>query len=66
MNSICLSCVLFTRDNIPVKENQYIQVFIIWLTQIIKINALKSNDILYISIDYYMQSHYTSLNLWTY
>ena len=64
MNSICLSCILYTCDNVPVKENQYIQVFIIWLTQIVKINALQATDILHITVDQptydYMQSHYTS------
>jgi hypothetical protein len=64
MNSICLSCILYTCENAQVAENQYIQVFVMWLTQIVKINALKSNDILHITIDQptydYMQSHYTS------
>ena len=64
METICLSCILYTCENVPVKENQYIQIFVIWLTQIVKINALKSKDILHITIDQstydYMHSHYTS------
>lgn len=65
MNSICLSCILYTCENMSPKENQYIQVFVMWLTQIIKINALHATDILHITVDQptydYMQSHYTSL-----
>lgn len=64
METICLSCILYTCENVPVKENQYIQIFVIWLTQIVKINALQSNDILHITIDQptydYTHSHYTS------
>ena len=64
MNSICLSCILYTRENVSVKENQYIQVFIMWLTQIVKINALDATDILHITVDKptfeYMLSNYTS------
>ena len=67
MNSICLSCILYTRHNVPVEQNQYIQVFIMWLTQIVKINALQANDILHITVDQltydYMQSHYTSFKI---
>ena len=51
MNSICLSCILYTRHNVPVEQNQYIQIFIILLTQIVKINALEANDILHITVD---------------
>jgi len=51
MPSLCLSCLLFTLDNKEVKDNKYVNIFIIWLTQLIKYGGLDKDDIIYIISD---------------
>ena len=51
MSSLCLSCILYTIHDKPVKENKYITIFLIWLSNLIKNGGLKKDDILHMYID---------------
>ena len=51
MPSLCLSCLLFTLDNKEVKDNKYVNTFIIWLSHLIQYGGLCKDDILYIISD---------------
>lgn len=51
MSSVCLSCIIYTLDSKSVDTNKYINIFMLWLNQIIKSNALSPNDILQVNID---------------
>jgi hypothetical protein len=51
MPSICVSCIIYTIYDKPVEENKYIQIFLIWLSQFIKISGLGKDDILHMYID---------------
>lgn len=64
MSSVCLSCIIYTLDSKSVATNKYINIFMLWLNQLIKSNVLKTNDILQVNIDQktldYIKSNYTS------
>jgi len=49
--SLCLDCVLFTLKGKPVKDNKYVQIFIMWLSICWKNAGLDKNDVLHIKID---------------
>ena len=49
--SLCLDCVLFTLKGKPVKDNKYVQIFIMWLSICWKNAGLDQNDVLHIKMD---------------
>ena len=51
MKSICLSCLVYTLKDRPVKDNAYLDVFYVWLTKVIRFGGLTQNDSLQINID---------------
>ena len=51
MKTVCVSCILYTISTTPVENNRYIEIFILWLSKLIKIRALTPNDSLHITID---------------
>ena len=51
MPSLCLSSLLFTLEHKEVKDNKYINTFIIWLSHLIQYGGLDEDDILYIISD---------------
>jgi hypothetical protein len=51
MPSLCLSCILFTLEDKEVKNNKYINTFIIWLSHLIQYGNLNEGDALYIISD---------------
>ena len=51
MPSICLSCIIYTIEGKHVQENKYIQIFLLWLSQLIKTGGLGKNDKLIMYID---------------
>ena len=51
MPSLCLSCLLFTLEDKEVKNNKYINTFIIWLSHLIQYGNLNEGDALYIISD---------------
>jgi hypothetical protein len=51
MPSLCLSCIIYTIKDKQVEENKYVQIFLIWLSQIIKAGGLDKDDILHMYID---------------
>lgn len=55
--SVLLYTILFTLEDKPVHKNEYIQMFLIWFSCLIKTQALNKNDILLIIIDKYTKSY---------
>ena len=55
--SVLLYTILFTLEDKPVHKNQYIQMFLIWFSCLIKTKALNENDTLLIIIDRYTKSY---------
>ena len=51
MKSICLSCLIYTLKDQPVKDNAYLDVFYVWLTKVIRFGGLTETDSLQINID---------------
>jgi hypothetical protein len=51
--SVCLYTILFTLEDKPVHKNQYIQMFLIWLSYVIKSKSLNENDTLCVISDRY-------------
>ena len=51
--SVCLYTILFTLEDKPVHKNQYIQMFLIWLSHVVKSKSLNENDSLWIIGDRY-------------
>ena len=51
MPSVCLSCIIYTIQDKPVEENKYIRIFLLWLSQLIKVGGLGKDDILHMYID---------------
>ena len=51
MNSVCLSCIIYTISSTPVENNRYTEIFVLWLAQLAKVNALRATDSLHITID---------------
>jgi len=51
MKSICLTCLIYTLNDRDVKDNQYINIFYIWLAKVIQSGGLTSRDSLYIIMD---------------
>jgi hypothetical protein len=51
MHSLCLSCIIYTIHDKSVEENKYVQIFLIWLSQLIKAGGLDKDDILHMYID---------------
>jgi len=51
MPSICLSCIIYTIDDKPVQENKYVPIFLLWLSQLIKVGGLGKDDNLNMYID---------------
>jgi hypothetical protein len=49
--SLCLDCILFTVKGANVKENKYIDIFIMWLSLFIKNSGFGASDLLHIKID---------------
>jgi hypothetical protein len=62
MPSVCLSCIIYTLADKAVEENQYIDIFVMWLIQLLKVKALSKDDVLQITIDQrtlnYLKSKY--------
>jgi hypothetical protein len=67
MLSVCLNCVLFTLKGREVKDNKYIQIFTLWLSQLIRDGGMRSTDALYLYIDTetmkYLDSDFAFSNL---
>jgi len=51
MESICLSCLLYTLKDKEIKDNLYIQIFYLWLAKLVQSGGLISNDLLQITVD---------------
>jgi hypothetical protein len=51
--SVLLYTILFTLEDKPVHKNQYIQMFLIWLSYLVKSKSLNENDALIIIGDRY-------------
>ena len=51
MPTLCLSCIVFTLKDKAVEENKYINMFIIWLTSLIKSGGLQEDDMVYVYTD---------------
>ena len=51
--SVCLYTILFTLEDKPVHKNQYIQMFLIWFSYVVKSKSLNENDTLWIIGDRY-------------
>jgi hypothetical protein len=49
--SLCLNCVCFTIKGKDVKENKYIQIFNMWLSQLMVCGGLGSNDAIHFYTD---------------
>ena len=49
--SVLLYTILFTLDHVPCHKNKYIDVFLIWLSCLVKSNSLNENDMLLIIMD---------------
>lgn len=62
MPSVCLSCIVYTLADKPVEDNQYIDIFVMWLIRLLKIKALSKDDALHVIIDEktlnYVKSNY--------
>jgi hypothetical protein len=62
MPSVCLSCIIYTLADKAVEENQYIDIFVMWLIQLLKVKALSKDDALHVLIDEktlnYLKSNY--------
>jgi hypothetical protein len=59
--SVCLYTILFTLEHIPCHNNKYIDIFIIWLSFLIKSNSLNENDKVVIFIDKYTLQYLRTL-----
>ena len=51
MKTLFLNCVLFTLKNEPVRENNYLLIFYVWLSKLVQNGGLTKDDFLLISID---------------
>lgn len=51
MSTVCLSCILFTLEGQEPEKNQYFQIFLMWLSQLLSKGKLLENDRLVIKID---------------
>ena len=51
MSSICLAVIVFTVEGKDPEQNDYIQIFILWLTSLLKSKFLKKNDLLILTVD---------------
>jgi hypothetical protein len=51
MPSICLAVIIFTVDGKDPEQNDYIQIFILWLTSLLKSKSLTKNDLLFLTVD---------------
>jgi hypothetical protein len=49
--SVCISCILFTLEGKKSSENHYIQIFLIWLSELAKSANLQSGDMIHIDVD---------------
>ena len=49
--SVLLYTILFTLDHVPCHKNKYIDIFLIWLSCLIKSKSLNENDILLLIMD---------------
>lgn len=68
MKSICLTCLIYTLKDREVKDNEYLNIFYIWLAKVIQSGGLTSQDSLYIimdsrTIDYHKTNHTVLLAL---
>jgi hypothetical protein len=52
MASICIAVILFTVDGKDPEQNDYIQIFIFWLTSLLNSKSLTQNDLLLITVDH--------------
>jgi len=52
MASICLAVIVFTVDGKDPEQNDYIQIFVLWLTSLLKSKSLTKNDLLFITVDH--------------
>jgi hypothetical protein len=59
--SVCLYTILFTLEHIPCHKNKYIDVFIIWLSFLIKSKSLNENDKAVVLMDKYTFQYLNSL-----
>ena len=63
MPSVCLSCIIYTLADKALEENQYIDIFVMWLIQLLKVKALSKDDALQVKTDKrtidYIKSNYT-------
>ena len=59
--SVCLYTILFTLEHIPCHKNKYIDIFLIWLSFLVKSNSLNENDMAVLFIDKYTLQYLNSL-----
>ena len=59
--SVLLYTILFTLDHVPCHKNKYIDIFLIWLSFLIKSNSLNENDITVVFMDKYTHQYLNSL-----
>lgn len=50
-HTICINCILFTLQDTDVKTNRYIQIFLIWLCQLIRKGGLDPDDAVFFYTD---------------
>lgn len=55
--SVLLYTILFTLDDLPIHKNQYIQMYLMWISCVIKTKSLNANDCCALITDKYTLSH---------
>jgi hypothetical protein len=49
--SLCLNCIVFTLEGKEVSKNKYVDIFLLWLANLIKFGELKRDDFIRCFID---------------
>ena len=49
--SLCLNCIVFTLEGKEVSQNKYLQIFLLWLANLIKFAELKEGDFVRVFMD---------------
>jgi hypothetical protein len=55
--SVLLYTILFTLDDLPVHKNQYIQMYLMWISCVVKTKSLNENDCCILITDKFTVSH---------
>lgn len=51
MPSVCLAVIIFTVDGKSPEQNDYIQIFLLWLTSLLRSKSLIKDDLLCLTVD---------------